>query len=393
MFVFRLEMTRFARAFGSKSSNARAVEEATSWADMKQQLLDNQSTSSDSKSDEIEQKIKKIKKSLSAVDKQQLATEWAKFGNDQLLKPDYLSEIAEEPVENSKKKKVSKVKDVPSAEVKSEEEAVPKREKKKKKKKEAQVSQNVQKSAIKTSKQGAEEAKSQPQKQKKRRAEKQLEGTEAKRRKPMQNKIYFEGREIEVDYVDGFPVLKDDASRLRDLRKKMLNEGIPKSEVNKAMKLERRRAEKALSRETKKVCFNCRQPGHMMSACPKMSSGDAEMCFKCGSTEHKSPQCKVTQGDDYKFSKCFVCGESGHISRQCPDNPRGLYPQGGGCRMCGDVTHLKKDCPQLTQDKKDNTKTLSTAKDFAGVESLEESRSQMTPSTINVPKKNKIIKF
>jgi hypothetical protein len=256
-------MTRFARAFGSKSSNARAVEDATSWADMKQQLLENQATPSDSKSDEIEQKIKKIKKAHAAGEKKQFSTEWAKFGNDQLLKPDYLSETAEKPVvEHSKKKKVSKVKDVQSTIVKSQEDAVPKKEKKKRKKKEAQVSQNVDKSAIKTSKQGAQEAKTQQQKQKKRRAEKQLEGTEAKRRKPMQNIIYTEGREIEVDYVDGFPVLKDDASRLRDLRKKMLNEGIPKSEVNKAMKLERRRAEKALSRETKKVCFNCRQPGH-----------------------------------------------------------------------------------------------------------------------------------
>jgi zinc finger CCHC domain-containing protein 9 len=129
-----------------------------------------------------------------------------------------------------------------------------------------------------------------------------------------------------------------------------------------------------------------------MSACPKMSTGDAEMCFKCGSTEHKSPQCKVSQGDDFKFSKCFVCGESGHISRQCPDNPRGLYPQGGGCRLCGDVTHLKKDCPQLMQEKKDNTWTLTTANDFSGVDSLED-KSQKTSSTIDAPKKNKIIKF
>lgn len=390
-FQVKREMTRFARASGSKSNNARVVEEATSWADMKQQLLNKQSTSSDGQSDEIDQKIKKIKKAHGVLDKQKLSSEWATFGNDQLLKPDYLSESTDTPVEKAKKKKPKKVskKEDAQTEIKCHEEVVSKKEKK-----DAKVSPNASAkvSVKKASKNEAGLVKTQQQKQKKRRAEKQLEGTEAKRRKPMQNIIYFEGREIEVEQVDGFPVLKEDAVRLKDLRRKMLSEGIPKNEVNKAMKLERRRAEKALSRETKKVCFHCRKPGHMMSACPQMSNGDVEKCFKCGSTEHKSPQCKVVQGNDFKFSTCFVCNESGHIARQCPDNPRGLYPQGGGCRLCGDVTHLKKDCPQLMTDKKDNTWTLNSGNDFSGVDSLDETKSMVTSST-NLPKKNKIIKF
>lgn len=38
----------------------------------------------------------------------------------------------------------------------------------------------------------------------------------------------------------------------------------------------------------------------------------------------------------------------GHIARQCPDNPKGLYPNGGCCKLCGDVTHLRKDCPTVS---------------------------------------------
>ena len=32
------------------------------------------------------------------------------------------------------------------------------------------------------------------------------------------------------------------------------------------------------------------------------------------------------------------------MAKSCPDNPRGLYPKGGGCRFCGSVEHLKADC-------------------------------------------------
>jgi len=381
-------MTRFARAAGSKSNNARVVEEATSWADMKKQLLESQDSGP---SQETKEKVKKIK-AAKKLD-QQVSSEWAEFGSEKLLNPNYLQPASvEEPkivAKESKKKKLKSPssKTRPQESVAAEESVtVEPKEKKKKKIKNEQPTENS--SLAKPQ---------QPKKQdKKRRAEKELEGTGPKRRKPFTNTMYIDGREIEVEQFDGFPILATDAARLRDLKKKMFNEGIPRAEVNKAMKLERRRAEKALSRESKKVCFNCRQPGHMMSNCPQMSSGACEVCFKCGSTEHKSPQCKVSKGEDFKFSTCFVCGESGHISRQCPDNPRGLYPQGGGCRICGDVTHLKRDCPQLNQERKDNAWTLPTAQGSAGVDTLDDVRSNKINKpvvSIESPRKNKIIKF
>ena len=61
-------------------------------------------------------------------------------------------------------------------------------------------------------------------------------------------------------------------------------------EVKETLKRERRRAEKALAREKKYVCFNCRKPGHELSECPEASSGSnkrpatssAKICFKVG---------------------------------------------------------------------------------------------------------------
>lgn len=220
---------------------------------------------------------------------------------------------------------------------------------------------------------------------------------EHKRRKPNSqvNKIMINGNEVEISYYDGFPIKKEDAERLKELKKEMINKGLPRSEVAKALKLERRKSEKALAREKKKVCFNCRSSGHNLSECPSLKSGsnaqltETGICFKCGSTEHTHFECKVTRGDNFKFAQCFICKEQGHIARQCPDNNKGLYPKGGACRVCGDVTHLKKDCPKY-QSQQEEKKIVADIIDDNNIESLDNEAVTKHKKSKNL---QKIIKF
>lgn len=151
----------------------------------------------------------------------------------------------------------------------------------------------------------------------------------------------------------GFRVTKEDQLRLKKLQTKLKSSGISKLEMDEALKRERRKAEKTLARSKKLVCFNCREPGHMLADCPNKNDvtcdtmpGAAGHCFKCGSLEHTSKDCKskLKRENAYRFAVCFICKQEGHLAKACPDNPKGLYPNGGGCVFCGSVEHLKRDC-------------------------------------------------
>ncbi|NXX49110.1 ZCHC9 protein, partial [Tricholaema leucomelas] len=127
-------------------------------------------------------------------------------------------------------------------------------------------------------------------------------------------------------------------------------------EVAIALKKDKRREDRRLKRKEMKkkamVCFHCREPGHGVADCPAVLESEemgTGICYRCGSTEHDIGKCRAKVDPAvgaFPYAKCFICGEMGHLSRSCPDNPKGLYAEGGGCKLCGSVEHFKKDCPE-----------------------------------------------
>ncbi|XP_014786082.1 zinc finger CCHC domain-containing protein 9 [Octopus bimaculoides] len=149
----------------------------------------------------------------------------------------------------------------------------------------------------------------------------------------------------------------------------VLEKGMMLDFMKRNHKREKRRQKRVDTREKDTICFKCREKGHDMASCPKMEATEegAGICFKCGSTEHSLKQCRV-KGDRLAYAKCFICKETGHLSKQCPDNPRGLYPNGGCCRECGSVEHYRKDCPDLQQQQVAADLTIERIDPFASVD-------------------------
>ncbi|XP_022916719.1 zinc finger CCHC domain-containing protein 9-like [Onthophagus taurus] len=381
-------MTRFARAKGSKSSNERVPEEATSWQEMQQQLQDKKREIDDEKNrKKAEEKRKEnYKNFLDELDDSKEVS-WAEIKSEKNETP-----------KKGKKRKLSvsqpqseevNGKKTPKKIIKKKYEELTEEEKKKVDKKREKKSKQIEKRNL------LKKEKIQNNNNNKKKIPKPKDNKEHKRRKPIEKPqtLHINGTVIKVTKFEGFPVKSDDAERLKKLRKDMISKGIPRSEIEIALKLERRKAEKALAREKKKVCFNCRKSGHVLSECPNLNDDKQDtiasgVCFKCGSTEHTHFECKVVKDDNYKFATCFICNEQGHISRQCPDNNRGLYPKGGACKVCGDVTHLKKDCPKYQAQQE----ALNVEVDSVNFDNIECLDGEKKKDKINILS-NKVIKF
>lgn len=453
-------MTRYARAKGSKASNERIPNEATPWHVMKQQLIENLSKKQEfsEKTKSVKELLEHKQNKFTTNDIESINDSWAEFPDNSERQKDLMTnkikknqkiQLNEAKIENdtkinkpnisldklSKKRKknvqdISEIKknknDVITNESQNEKVIPFKRQKYNKEKNLNENLFNIAENnnsnfALKNTNNNKDinvkinqtirfnkKYKDIPNKfgmkkfdnqRKKKKPPKIRDDKEHKRRKPDlgPSKITINGIEIEIVKFNGFPVKKEDADRLNDLKEKMIMKGIdciryifyiiyfkhfyilyiflgiPQKEIDATMKLERRKAEKALARIKKCVCFHCRKAGHNLSDCPELGSEQAGtgICYKCGSTEHTHFECKVTKPTEYRYATCFICREQGHIAKQCPDNPKGIYPQGGACKICGDVTHLKKDCPDLIKEKEENTITVNTITND-NIESLEQ---------------------
>ncbi|OWR42394.1 putative zinc finger protein [Danaus plexippus plexippus] len=420
-------MTRFARAKGSKASNLKAPEDSTPWEVMKEQMEKAKREGEEVKKREEaeQQRVENYNNFLKEHKAQKRKATWCDFPEAEKKKNsnENLSEV--------KTKKTKKDKNLASnteATVNSNEntlnntavsgeltETGKKKKNKNKNNKNKQASEGNNQEENRSSnedsrkevKDNAHNINSQNEKTSinnnkpvpaKKIKKKLKKGEQPARRKPIDDRsfqIIINGKEVELIRFDGFPVMKKDAERLEELKKSMIQKGIPKSEVQRTMKLERRRAEKALARVKREVCYNCRKGGHNLSDCPDLKShipgvDSAEgVCFKCGSTEHRQFECKVQKDKEFRFATCFICREPGHIARQCPDNPKGLYPNGGSCKLCGDVTHLRKDCPTMNEKKESTSIKLPTLNDS----NIEDIDSQAKTVTTEVTKKPKKIRF
>ncbi|XP_033124207.1 zinc finger CCHC domain-containing protein 9-like [Anneissia japonica] len=150
--------------------------------------------------------------------------------------------------------------------------------------------------------------------------------------------------------------LKEEQKKLNEARK------LGDEEGKKDKRREVRRLKRKKAKTSKMVCFHCRETGHGVADCPQVTEEQDEgvgMCFRCGSTEHDISRCKAKVNPlkgEVPFAKCFICEEMGHLAKSCPDNPKGLYPLGGGCKTCGSVEHRWWNCSSVKD------KDLETAK-------------------------------
>lgn len=142
---------------------------------------------------------------------------------------------------------------------------------------------------------------------------------------------------------------------------------------SKVERTEKRRLKRQEDKKSKMICFNCRKSGHGVQDCPEKTHG---------------------MDKNLKSRVCFICGSKDHRALQCPSNPRGLYPDGGGCKFCGDVTHLYMACPKKLgkEETVEEGEVCATFNPMENTETLYQSNISK-PTNSNLKIKKKIVKF
>lgn len=111
-----------------------------------------------------------------------------------------------------------------------------------------------------------------------------------------------------------------------------------------------------------RTCHGCGLPGHQKRDCPQGSGGQA--CFNCGELGHRKIDCtaprKPMGGGGGSDRVCFNCNQPGYVLSEvfslasanlsshnksdCPEPPTGGGGGGRACHNCGDMGHISRDC-------------------------------------------------
>ena len=204
----------------------------------------------------------------------------------------------------------------------------------------------------------------------------------------------------------------------------------------------RRDANIARARDKHIMCYRCRKTGHSAENCKNVAATEksdcsegregkgekfsqpnkkqrgsgGNICYKCGSTEHRIQACpkikpflppggknaKIDFGKigDLPYANCYVCNKSGHLAGHCPASNKGLYPQGGSCRECGSVYHFVADCPEKDKTKRtkngkgdDDASNASSSDSVVIDQFLEDEQPRVEDNVEKKTKKRKVVQF